>query len=323
MLRYITPGTTMHLLWITMMCALVVTTAAQGTCDPVTQQEVDGQCCTKCGPGTSRSSRSTCLDPQCEECGQNEYQDKYTYESKCQRQPYCDENRHFQPVEHESKKKKTICLCKVGFHCSSDACITCVPHTVCRPGYEAKSIGNHTYDTVCQKCPEGSFSSIESWNSSCKKWTECQDGYHTKQRGTDTTDNVCVKTTRYHTILVLVFPVLGIVLIVIITFFLCKGGAQQRNCFESCQGGEQEELKNHEVLILPPSDQNENEPMFSEQQSQEECGSRTPEENEDELSQVVSAGGVALTDNGKYVMQERGKTEILSRQESQTQTFTD
>lgn len=58
------------------------------------------------------------------------------------------------------------------------------------------------------------------------------------------------------------------------------------------------------------------------QSSQEEGSSRAPEENEDEPSQELSTTDVLLTDKGNFVTQENGKTEILSRQESQTQTFT-
>lgn len=62
--------------------------------------------------------------------------------------------------------------------------------------------------------------------------------------------------------------------------------------------------------------------MHELQSSQEEAGVRTPEENEDELSQEVLPD-LVLSENGNYVTQENGKSSILSRQESQTQTFTD
>ena len=72
---------------------------------------------------------------------------------------------------------------------------------------------------------------------------------------------------------------------------------------------------------MPPADDTENDFSFPEQRSsQEEVGTRAPEENEDEPSEEMSAG-VILTENGNYVTQEKGKTEILSRQESETQTF--
>lgn len=107
----------------------------------------------------------SCLDPQCKVCDTDEYQDKYTKEQKCQRQPYCDpskscspldwllfivvpymtpstclSDRNFaKPVHHPNVR--SICVCKEGFHCSTAECITCIPHTKCKPGQEVVSKG--------------------------------------------------------------------------------------------------------------------------------------------------------------------------------------
>ncbi|XP_040009827.1 tumor necrosis factor receptor superfamily member 5 [Xiphias gladius] len=315
----------MHLLRMATVCAVAVMAAAQSRCDPLTQYEESGRCCKMCGPGTRMSGRGTCLDPQCKECGENEYQDKFTTEEKCQLQPYCDTNKNFQYVAGESKKIRKTCTCAPGFHCSSAACITCVPHTVCKPGHGAQSIGNHTHDTVCQTCPKGTFSKESSWESVCKKWTECGEGYHIKHSGTDTSDNTCEETSRQHTVLIALISVFVLAVVVAgLIFCQCRGDAKRKlkDCVQSCRG-ERLELQNENPLIAPPVDDAEKELMFPEQQSsQEEGGTRTPEENEDELSEEISAG-VILTDNGNYVTQEKGKTEILSRQESETQTFAD
>lgn len=91
-----------------------------------------------------------------------------------------------------------------------------------------------------------------------------------------------------------------------------------------CLGEKREPLREARVLITTPTDPPEEESTLPEAQSSMEEGfPRTPEENEDEPSQEISATGVILTDKGNFVKQEMGKTEILSRQESQTQTFTD
>lgn len=78
------------------------------------------------------------------------------------------------------------------------------------------------------------------------------------------------------------------------------------------------------VLITNPTDAAEEETSLpTMQSSQEETISRTPVEDDDELSQENSTVDVALTERGNFVTQENGKSEVLSRQESQTQTFTD
>lgn len=68
-------------------------------------------------------------------------------------------------------------------------------------------------------------------------------------------------------------------------------------------------------MIQPQTD--ETDPMLPEPESTQEETSTpeygmTPEENLDEESQAN------FTENGNFVTQEKGKSEILSRQESQT-----
>uniref|UniRef100_A0A8C6NLJ1 TNFR-Cys domain-containing protein n=1 Tax=Nothobranchius furzeri TaxID=105023 RepID=A0A8C6NLJ1_NOTFU len=144
--------------------------ASSQLCDPQTQYPRDGQCCSMCPPGTRMQSSSSCLDAVCDPCGTNEYQDKYTTDSKCKRQPYCDPNTNFESPVEQSMTVKTICMCKDGFHCSGKECITCTKHSTCQPGYEVVSEGSQTSDTICRPCPSGTFFSPTS--RKCEKWTE-------------------------------------------------------------------------------------------------------------------------------------------------------
>ncbi|KAJ0036331.1 hypothetical protein NQD34_005008 [Periophthalmus magnuspinnatus] len=174
-----------------LICSLKVLTAADPVCDPETQYLLNGQCCLKCKPGTSMQT-NMCTNPVCKECDENEYMDKYNTEPLCERQPYCDPNQNFEFPKSTSKTKRFTCLCREGFHCSSQTCLTCVAHTECEPGYGAKTTGGQTRDTQCEKCPDGTFSDAKSWNSTCKKMTECQSGYD-PQGGSSESDNLCGK----------------------------------------------------------------------------------------------------------------------------------
>ncbi|XP_035512976.1 tumor necrosis factor receptor superfamily member 5 [Morone saxatilis] len=305
---------------------LFLQTAAQ-PCDPLTQYMKNGQCCQMCGPGTSMLMSSTCQEPECRICGDAEYQDKYTSEQKCQRQPYCDPNNNFRPPDNVLTKK-TICMCKEGFHCSAEACITCVPHTPCNSGYGVKSEGNHLRDTVCEKCPKGTFSNEISLSGVCMKWTECGNGQRERQSGTDISDTICEETKRNHTLLISISVISAILVLVIAAVILCRKYGQRdargnlKGCVESCID-EKVHLTGHKPITQPTD--NEEEFMSPEMQSsQEESSLRTPVENEDEPSQEMSSDmGQRLTENGNFVTQENGKTYILSRQESQTHTVTD
>ncbi|XP_068599244.1 tumor necrosis factor receptor superfamily member 5 [Brachionichthys hirsutus] len=160
----------------------MVTAAAQPRCDPLTQYARHGECCTMCGPGTSMSSLGTCLEPQCQQCGTNEYQDGHSKESRCRRQPYCDPNRNFL-VPASASTRRSVCVCKPGFHCAAEECVTCVPHRTCEPGRGVRSRGNHSRDTLCQECPEGTFSEENSSEGVCQNWTRCSEGKQHEQTG--------------------------------------------------------------------------------------------------------------------------------------------
>lgn len=125
-------------------------------------------------------SPDSCEEPKCEECGENEYQDEFTHGDTCKRQPYCDpskspslhalfssnreiktvsfspSDKNFQksdPNSHPNAKKQLLpCLCNLGFHCSSEQCLTCVPHTLCRAGHGAVTTGTKLFtDPVCTR----------------------------------------------------------------------------------------------------------------------------------------------------------------------------
>ncbi|KAM9351231.1 tumor necrosis factor receptor superfamily member 5 isoform 2-T2 [Symphorus nematophorus] len=312
----------MHLsrLTITIVCAfMVVMTAAQPHCDPLTQYEKHGDCCTMCGPGHSMSALSTCQQPQCQECRENEYQDRYTKETKCERQPYCDPNLNFETPVHD-KRKQSTCTCKVGFHCSTEECLTCLPHATCRPGYGAERKGDSKHDTVCKKCPDGRFSNKTSWDHVCQEWTKCGHGEYIAQSGTDISDNICAKTSRTHiAVLGVVIPLILFGVVIALIFWQCRGkrgDAKGKICVESCLG-EKHEPPAGATLITNPTDIDDLTNVDEESTCpQEESFMRTPEEIEDPTD-------VGSTDKGNFVTQETGKTAVLSRQESQPQAFID
>ncbi|NP_001139126.1 tumor necrosis factor receptor superfamily member 5 precursor [Takifugu rubripes] len=284
--------------------------AAQPRCDPITQYLQDGECCKMCVPGTSMTSLGSCLEPQCQKCEDGEYQDKFTKESECRRQPYCDTNINFQQPVHDVTIR-TNCTCKDGFHCSSSDCITCVPHTACTPGYGVQSAGHHLQDTVCQKCPEGTFSANTSKTEVCQEWTECPPG-QLLQAGTGESDNVCVGNLRQYTAVICVVTVFFLLVCSAVIYLLVvksRGPDRKlKNCIELCVGEKQEPPKEANPLVTNPQDTYD-EPMLPERQaSQEEP--RTPEEVDYELQQDISiTTEVHFTENGKFVMQDKGKSD--------------
>lgn len=100
-----------------------------------------------------------------------------------------------------------------------------------------------------------------------------------------------------------------------------------QQCVEDYWGEKEGQLK--EVKLLSSASANHNEEISTLHECSQDTDTfpRTPEENVHEPSQVTqqidsgSMSDLGLTDKGNYVKQEMGKTERLSRQESQTQTF--
>ncbi|XP_074537920.1 tumor necrosis factor receptor superfamily member 5 [Halichoeres trimaculatus] len=316
MLRSTTRHMKMHLF---MLFAFIVLASAQRRCDQDIEYEKNGECCKMCAPGTRMLRTGSCDEPRCEECGENDYQDTYTTDSKCKRQPYCDPNRNFNRTTHMSKTQETKCKCKLGFHCSSTECITCVPHTVCPPGKGATTEGSHSQDTVCEECPDGTFSNESSWSGVCKAHTKCENDYHIKEAGTSTSDNICEMNSRSHVIGIVLGVLCGIIFflgIAGVIAYRMKGGAEGnfkefKNCLNPTGAGEKEPLGEVKVIANPAEEESmlhpeEEGPMVS-----------TPEENDDSQSLDTSLV-LGYTFNGQPVQQDMTKTEQLSQEESQS-----
>ncbi|XP_038866532.1 tumor necrosis factor receptor superfamily member 5 isoform X2 [Salvelinus namaycush] len=176
---------------VLLLCILSVLTVVY-SCDPETQYLKNGECCSMCGPGTKMlSSHSGCFDPHCMPCQEGEYQHAFTNKNLCKLQPYCDPNKNFEHSTNRNKTSLSPCKCKTGYHCSSEECLTCVPHTKCRPGEEVKSKGSPIHDTVCKACPLNMFSSDSSAESKCKLWTVCKSEFKTEAEGTAISDTIC------------------------------------------------------------------------------------------------------------------------------------
>uniref|UniRef100_A0A3Q2ST21 CD40 molecule, TNF receptor superfamily member 5 n=1 Tax=Fundulus heteroclitus TaxID=8078 RepID=A0A3Q2ST21_FUNHE len=296
-------GSTMCLLLL--LSALMVLSTAEPLCDPLTQYEDNGVCCKMCAPGT-KMNVNECNSPICEPCAQDEYHDTYNKEEKCKLQPYCDPNKNFEAPDHH-KEKRTICTCKQGFHCSGESCSSCVPHKLCGPGEEVLQKGNTTKDTVCQPCPEGTFSNDTSMEKSCVEHTKCSLGFSAEQPGTDRSDTVCVANKRVHV-------ALGTGLAI---FLLALIGGVVLYCRKNSSFENGKKMVNVCVECIGPTGEV---PKYEiEEETKTPMMERTPVETEDSSIPSGCSLEIGRSENGKVVcpVEEEGKYECLSRQESQ------
>ncbi|XP_064813505.1 tumor necrosis factor receptor superfamily member 5-like [Oncorhynchus masou masou] len=307
---------------VLLLCILSVLTVVY-SCDPDTQYMKNGVCCSMCGPGTKMlSSHSGCLDPHCMPCQEGEYQHAFTDKNLCKLQPYCDPNKNFEHSTNRNTTSLSPCKCKIGYHCSSEECLTCVPHTKCRPGEEVKFKGNPIHDTVCKACPLNMFSSDSSAESKCKLWTVCTSEFKTEAKGTATSDTVCVPVPNSHgTIITIVMAFLAVVLGVVLWTFRGQLGEACKKANESCMDlNLKRETKRatadgnaEEGNAGPEEGREQLQPIF---QFEESPSTLYPSLPGPQIPEEVEAKD--MSENGQLVVQEEGKSHHLSVSDTQS-----
>ncbi|XP_072888581.1 tumor necrosis factor receptor superfamily member 14-like isoform X2 [Hemitrygon akajei] len=109
----------------------------------------------------------------CNPCTSGEYMEHPNGLEKCFKCKICDAELGLQVKQNCTYTHNTICKPREGYYCI-DSCQMARKHTACSPGEGVKKKGTPFKDTVCEKCPDGTFSSEASTTEECKKWTVCE-----------------------------------------------------------------------------------------------------------------------------------------------------
>ncbi|XP_062889305.1 tumor necrosis factor receptor superfamily member 5-like [Mobula hypostoma] len=134
----------------------------------------NGLCCPSCEAGSRVSQHCTRqTSTECERCPDGEYADRYTGSEKCLECRSCDQEPGLQTKENCTAFHNTICEPRKGYYCIAN-CQMVRKHSECPPGEGVKEKGTPFKDTVCEKCPHGTFSSKVSTTEECKSWTVCE-----------------------------------------------------------------------------------------------------------------------------------------------------
>ncbi|XP_016146909.1 tumor necrosis factor receptor superfamily member 5-like [Sinocyclocheilus grahami] len=183
---------------VCILSSLVTLLYLGSCCEEETHYQKQDKCCKKCVPGKRMLMDDNCEDPRCQDCQDGEYQSGYTSKTKCERQPSCDPNLHFQPQINPSKTSLSKCQCEAGYYCTQDDdCNTCREHKVCKPGQRVVRKGSPVSDTVCEACKNGTFSTHDSADT-CEEWAICEYGYDKNAPGSSTSDRICVDGRPTH-----------------------------------------------------------------------------------------------------------------------------
>ncbi|KAF4087677.1 hypothetical protein AMELA_G00073270 [Ameiurus melas] len=126
--------------------------------------------CALCPPGTYVSSPCTrTSDTVCLPCPKEYFTEFWNFLPKCLYcSNICEGTRKVK--EQCSATRNRVCECKEGHYWQDDFC---VPHAQCPPGMGAKIIGNTQTNTLCKRCPRGTFSAETSSSAKCIKHTDC------------------------------------------------------------------------------------------------------------------------------------------------------
>jgi len=159
--------------------------------------DFNGQrCCSKCSPGFGLDNDcSHGNDTKCASCltGQTFSSDDWHIE-KCQNCSECQKHSHVKKtctLTHD-----TVCECNVDFFFNMVAkeCLLC---NFCPIGYGAIIPCNGLQNSVCYKCPNGTYSDVKSATLQCKRCTRCTSRQVEIQACRDTDDTICYGKLRW------------------------------------------------------------------------------------------------------------------------------
>ncbi|KAJ1145347.1 hypothetical protein NDU88_011636 [Pleurodeles waltl] len=135
--------------------------------DPATYDQMSQKGCKKCPLGAVQ--RNECpqdLVLDCRhQCDPGHYVDWSGREPHCQACVTCSKGDHLVEKKNCSSISERICECQPGMFCITpvkSTCARCRPHTKCKPGFRVRNKGTAQKDTICEKCPPGTFSKIPS-----------------------------------------------------------------------------------------------------------------------------------------------------------------
>ncbi|KAL0963366.1 hypothetical protein UPYG_G00305420 [Umbra pygmaea] len=175
---------------ITFVCGSIITfqnTPTYQYLEPTTGKLLT---CNRCPAGSHMLKHcSSTKQTECKPCPSNHYTGDWNYLPKCL---YCSTfcGEHQTVKEECSRFNNRVCACEEGFYSDNDFCIR---HRECPLGHGVKQKGTAESDTVCEKCPDGSFSSKYSSTDPCTNHTDCASlGRKSVIRGACWHDNICV-----------------------------------------------------------------------------------------------------------------------------------
>ncbi|XP_018587962.1 tumor necrosis factor receptor superfamily member 5-like isoform X1 [Scleropages formosus] len=200
------------------ICAVFLLLLKSDLCPPCDRAEYEknGECCPMCPPGTRVHRHCTAYtSTTCVPCIGDTFTDKPNGLISCFPCTVCQKGLGVKTVKECTASSDTVCGVLEGNYCIDPyggGCRAAQKHTTCKPGHFIKHPGTDSTDTVCEICPENSFSDGSS--TSCTSHTDCQSkGLPTVKPGDSVSDSQCGEKNWAPLI---VGIVLGIILVLLL-----------------------------------------------------------------------------------------------------------
>ncbi|KAM4872898.1 tumor necrosis factor receptor superfamily member 14 [Thomomys bottae] len=143
---------------------------------PQEDYPVGAECCPKCGKGYHvKQACSHWTGTVCVACPPGSYTAHPNGLSQCLPCRPCEPDMGLETWQKCSSTQDTVCHCRQGHFCADgddEQCLMCLPHTTCSPGQRVLRRGTDKQDTVCDDCPQGTFSPNGTLEQ-CLPWTKC------------------------------------------------------------------------------------------------------------------------------------------------------
>ncbi|XP_060708288.1 tumor necrosis factor receptor superfamily member 14-like isoform X2 [Hemiscyllium ocellatum] len=190
----------------------------------VSEYDHEGHCCSMCSPGSIVLKHCTELfGTTCKPCTAGEFMEHPNGLDKCFKCKPCDPELGFEVKHPCIYTRNTECKPKNGYYCRERNCPMAFEHKTCPPGEGVKEKGTQFKDTVCEACPEGTYSSNDSSTEPCVEWTQCVKHKQKQVRqGTSTSDAECEEESN---LLTIILPLVSVILVVLFggfSYFICR-----------------------------------------------------------------------------------------------------
>ncbi|KAJ8362151.1 hypothetical protein AAFF_G00392850 [Aldrovandia affinis] len=159
------------------------------------EYEIDGECCPMCPSGTHVYKHCTeYTNTTCVQCIGKTFIDEPNGLPSCRPCKVCHAGLLSLKVDREcTPSSDTVCGPLAQHYCiepHEKGCGLAQRHTVCKPGQFIKQNGTAFTDTICEECPDNTFS--DGLSTSCKPHTICQSlGLIQRKKGNQFTDSEC------------------------------------------------------------------------------------------------------------------------------------